>query len=77
MRWEDRMEQLRQTEFIRTLRASLLEFLDEVLAFFGFLTALIAGLYYSSWWVFGGILAAAFLLGLFAHRILGQSKGKQ
>lgn len=65
---------LRQTKFVRTFGASLLELLDELLIFFGFLIALFAGFYYSSWWVFSGILLLAFLIGFSIRRVLGQSR---
>lgn len=68
-----RVGQMRRTGFVRTLRASLLELLDEILAFFGFLIALFAGLYYSSWWVFGGVLLLMFLVSVLVRRALGRS----
>ncbi len=70
------MGQLRRTGFVRTLRASLLELLDELLAFFGFLAALFTGLYYSSWWVFGGVLLLAYLASILVRRVLGRSRGR-
>lgn len=70
------MDQLRRTEFVRTLRGSLLELLDELLAFFGFLAALFAGLYYSSWWVFGGSLLFTFLVSVLIRRVLGRGKSR-
>ena len=74
MNWGDRVARLRRTEFIRTLRGALLDLLDEALAFIGFFVALFAGLYYSSWWVFGGVLGFSFLLSVLLRRVLGRKR---
>lgn len=71
-----RLSQLRRTGFIRTLRASLLELLDELLAFCGFLVALLAGLYYGSWWIFGGVLLVAFLVGGLIRWVMASSRSQ-
>lgn len=73
MSWGDRVGRLRRTEFVRTLRASLLDLLDEALAFISFFVALFTGLYCSSWWVFGGVLGLAFLLSVLLRRALGRN----
>lgn len=64
------MGQLRRTAILRNLRASLMELMDELLAFLGFFAALLTGLYYGSWWVFGGVLIFSFLLSLVLRRVL-------
>lgn len=64
------MGQLRRTGIIRNLRASLTELMDELLTFIGFFAALLAGLYYGSWWVFGGVLLLSFLLSLLLRRVM-------
>lgn len=75
MNWGGRVRRLRRTEFVRTLGASLLDLLDEALAFIGFFVALFTGLYFSCWWVFGGVLGASFLLSVLLRRVLSRKSG--
>lgn len=51
-----------------------MELMDELLAFTGFFAALLAGLYYGSWWVFGGVLIFSFLLSLVLRHALKERK---
>lgn len=74
MSWQERVEQLRRTGFVRTLRTSLLELLDELLVLAGFVLALFAGFYYRSWWIFGGTLLLAYLVSVLVRLILGRDK---
>ncbi|BBA34276.1 uncharacterized protein sS8_2324 [Methylocaldum marinum] len=61
---------LRETDFVRTLRASVADLLDELLTFVTFLAALFAGLYFGSWFVFGAILIAGFLSGILVRQLV-------
>lgn len=75
MNGSDLMGRLRNTEFVKSLRGSLVELLDELIAFASLIGAVLAGLYFASWWVFGGVLAGGLLVSVSLSRLILRRPG--
>lgn len=61
-------------DFLGTLRKSLAELFDELMAFITFLSATLTGLYFQSWIVFISVLVTGFIITGVLHKRMSGSK---
>lgn len=63
-----------ESGFVKTLRKSVAELIDEVMTFISFLAAIVCGIYFNSWIIFFALLVAGFGISTAINKLIVKSK---
>jgi len=60
----------KKSTFLKTLRASVAELIDEIIIFSSLLSAIFAGLFFNSWLVFFMVITFGVLIATTIHKVI-------